>query len=693
VSATVEEFRKDFLETVKARAAADHNFTLSAFVDSCVDILIEAGELADFQPSHFRGFGRRQRSLWIDGYAFDEADGSIRLLVADWHGGDSAGTLTLTDARAIFGRLRAFIDDARAGHIHEMIDMSSEVADLARMLYDRRAVTRFRLYLVTDALLSERVRAWPEEHIADVAAEFHIWDVARLERVSQSQTGREELDVNFEEYQRGGIPCLQAGLNSEDYKAYLCVLPGRVVGELYTRYGRRLLEGNVRSFLSIKGKINKGLKTSLQNEPEMFFAYNNGIAATATTVEITEGRLGLFIKRARDLQIVNGGQTTVSLANALADPSATDLERAFVQMKLSVVPSQTAGDVIPLIAKYANSQNRVSDADFFSNHDFHRRMEQISRRLWAPAIVGAQHETHWFYERTRGQFQQEQARMLRSERVRFLAKNPRRQLITKTDLAKTENTFRELPHVVSLGAQKNFLVFARWVSDEWDKNNANFNDEYFRRAIVKTLLFRTVERLVSDQEWYQGGYRANIVTYTLAKLAALMRSRGSTLDYEEYWSKQQVSVAMERQLALIAKHVFDVLVSPPSSIQNVTEWAKKEACWSRVESTPMTLFREVLNSLISTDVDRNRRGEARGAQKELNRISAQIEVVQLGSAYWSELLEWGRTRRTLNGEQERLLELASRLPGLLPTERQSLKLLNIRNVLVEEGFRREKSAS
>ena len=53
-------------------------------------------------------------------------------------------------------------------------------------------------------------------------------------------------------------------------------------------------------------------------------------------------------------------------------------------MKLSVVASGHAMTLIPNIAKYANSQNKVSDADFFSNHPYHIRMEEISRRSGPP---------------------------------------------------------------------------------------------------------------------------------------------------------------------------------------------------------------------------------------------------------------------------------------------------------------------
>ena len=142
------------------------------------------------------------------------------------------------------------------------------------------------------------------------------------------------------------------------------MIPAEVIAQIYDRFGSRLLEGNVRSFLSTKVKVNKGIRNTIINEPEMFFAYNNGISATATDAEFRKTEHGLQLISANDLQIVNGGQTTASLLMAKIKDKA-DLANVYVQMKLSVVSPTTADSVIPLIARYANSQNQISDADFF----------------------------------------------------------------------------------------------------------------------------------------------------------------------------------------------------------------------------------------------------------------------------------------------------------------------------------------
>ena len=53
----------------------------------------------------------------------------------------------------------------------------------------------------------------------------------------------------------------------------------------------------------------------------------------------------------------------------------------FVQMKLSIVNSDKAIEIVPKISEYANTQNRVSAADFFSNHPFHIRMEGFFQKV------------------------------------------------------------------------------------------------------------------------------------------------------------------------------------------------------------------------------------------------------------------------------------------------------------------------
>ena len=225
----------------------------------------------------------------------------------------------------------------------------------------------------------------------------------------------------------------------------MTVIPGEVLAEIYRRHGSRLLEGNVRTFLGRTGRVNKGIASTIAKEPTKFFAFNNGIATTASAITIGEKKGSHVLTSATDLQIVNGGQTTASLAAALRDKSLTS-GMVFVPMKLSVVTPTVGMDLIPQISRFANSQNSIRPSDFFANHEFHRRMEEMSRRILAPSVAGSQIQTHWYYERARGQHLNDQAGMTSAQRNQFLLLNPRKQLIRKTDLAKVECCFNLEAH-------------------------------------------------------------------------------------------------------------------------------------------------------------------------------------------------------------------------------------------------------
>jgi hypothetical protein len=683
----ISEYRAEFLEDLNAQASAASNFTHSMFVEVCAELLGDAEELSDFEPCYFRGSGSRNRSLAVDGFAQDSVDGSLRLVIADFSGSDEIQTLNQTQAKAMFAKLVAFCEDAFSGRLQDSIDESTPAHSLALLLQQqRKQIARLRLYLITDAALSARVRDWPEGEAGGIPTEFHIWDINRFHQVYESKTGRDELTVDFTEVVPGGLPCLAASVEADNYRAYLCVIPGTVLADIYQQYGSRLLEGNVRSFLGTRGRINKMIRKTVTAEPTMFFAYNNGIEATSTDAVIdTEN--GLRLTKVTDLQIVNGGQTTATLANALAEKDQ-GLDQTFVQMKLSVIPPETSGQYIPLIARYANSQNKVSDADFFSNHEFHQQMEKISQLLRAPALGGAQYGTHWRYERARGTYLNEQAKLTKAQRNLFKLQNPPKQLITKVDLAKYENAWRFLPNIVSQGAQKNFMAFSNYIQGEWEKNQTQFNEEFYKRVVVKAMLFRRTEELVTAQPWYQNGYRANVVAYTIAKFAHIIQFEGTgeLFDFKACWSRQSLSPAIENQLTLIAGEVFKVIVAPEGGFQNVTEWAKKELCWSRVQNLRIPLLPELAKQLVGREEDRIIKAAAETDQALKSGIELQTAVLNLGGDYWKKLQVWAQQRSLLSPDDYSFVSVAGAIPRKIPTEKQCKRLIEIKSRVESEGY-------
>lgn len=701
----LELFRAGLLEAVHVRApegagAEEMDF---AFVCEVGDRLSDAEEFVDFIPCHGNSVGYRSRKLRVDGYELDETDDSIRLLIADFRGGDDLETITRTRADAVFAQLKAFVEESTSGRVwSSALGESVQTKELAGTLEQHhrkkddgsRSVSRYRFYLITDAVLSDRVKDLPIDDLDGVPIERHIWDVGRLKSASTSILGTEELEIDFTEFTEGGLPCLRAS-QTADYEGYLCVIPGGVLAELYDRFGSRLLEGNVRSFLSTTVKINKGIQATIRAEADKFFVFNNGISATATSAVVEETDEGPRLMSATYLQIVNGGQTTASLHVAKRKDHA-DLGSIHVPMKLSVVratDTEILDEMIQKIARFSNSQNKVSDADFFSNHPFHRAIERRSRGLPAPMAPRATFKTFWFYERARGQYVNAQAKMTLKQKKDFVRVNPRAQLLNKTDLAKFENSWRMLPHIVSKGAQKNFMNFAEFVGKNYGTDGPQFdNDVYYKEVIAKAILFRFVEGMVSaaKKTWYAGDYRAQIVTYTIAKLASIIKEQaiGFALNLNGIWLKQGVSVTLSHQLEEIAKVVAATITAPPVSSMNISEWCKKEDCWKQVAEAQIPMLPSLSGDLVSTKEVCQVHAAAAGQAVEDIAINAIFDVVKLrDSGCWNRLSEWSRRYHPLFGRDADLLRMASRA-GWVPSDRYAKDLMNLLRRLEQNGFKR-----
>lgn len=434
---TSEEFFHNFRQELLAGAEADGNFQLSEFMETVANELVETGftegfELCDYRPP--------QGGMRVDGFWFND-EGVLDLFVADFDSRDTLASLSRTEVGAVFKRLTNFFEASVNKGLADKLEVTSPGYGLARQISDRKDTIRhLNLILFSERILSEKIQGIPDTELAGVTATHHIWDISRLHRQRSSRSHKEPLDLNFEQMFGKGIACLPAHLGTDAYQSYLMVMPAEVLATLYERFGARLLEQNVRTFLQARGNVNQGIRATILNEPGMFFAYNNGITATAQSVETGMTDSGLAITRVVDLQIVNGGQTTASLFHTRKRDKA-DLSQIFVQLKLSVIDSLQSETVVPRISEYANTQNRVNAADFFSNHPFHVRMEGFSRRIWAPAQKGIQRETRWFYERARGQYADAQSKLTPAEQRRFKAEHPKPQMFTKTDLAKFENAW------------------------------------------------------------------------------------------------------------------------------------------------------------------------------------------------------------------------------------------------------------
>ena len=683
---TVDEFAREFFQDVLAESDADGQFMEDVFFHKFCDHLMEAGEIDSADRVAYQG--PPGRGIRVDGYGgdpiLDDSD-TFSLLISDFHHSADIGRLVGSEMNAIFRRLSNFLRYALDRKWRDALEETSPAFGLTDLLSKRWSrIGRVRLFLITNRELSERVDGRKADEHDGRTITYSVWDIGRLYRHATVGHGREDINVNLAGNFGGPIPILPAHQMGADHESYLAIMPGKVLAEIYDQWGARLLEQNVRVFLQARGKVNKGIRATLENEPAMFFAYNNGITATAEEVEIKDDGGRLLLHSLKNFQLVNGGQTTASLHAALR--TKVDVSQTFVPMKLSVVDPERANGLVPEISKYANSQNRVSAADFFANHPFHVRMEGFSRRIHAPSPDGTFRQSKWFYERARGQYADARAGLTPAQRRKFDLENPRRQLFTKTDLAKFANVWEERPHEVSLGAQKNFAAFARRIGQSWDKSADDFNEAWYREAVAKAIIFKATERLITEQPWYQGGYRANIVAYSIAKTAHDVTQMARAIDFQDIWRRQALTSAMNEALAKVAESVHDVLIAPPVGISNVTEWAKKQACWNRVSELDIAWSEPFLDDLISTDERKNAARGARREQRELNSIETQVAVVKAGPVFWADALAWSNERDLLSHAEVGILGSLSNTGGKIPTERQAAKAVEALRKLQAEGY-------
>lgn len=664
------EYFTSLAEHIKASSDIEGRLVEFEFLNYILDLLSDAGEFDDYDivEDGCDGAGR-----WsIDGYSYDTNNFSLSLFITLITSNDTPQTFAKKDVEPSLNKLVKFLMTALTEqHLSVVFEPSSSCYQTAQLIKDRWSETSsIKLVLVSNRPAAEKMK---EIRLADIDGRpctVNIWDLKRIYKLESSRNEREDMIIDLREKP---LPCLVAHDETEGEQSILAVMPGNLLVSLYGRWGARLLEQNVRSFLQHRGKVNKGIRSTIIGDPTHFFAYNNGLTTTAQGVTIEHTSEGAKIVELKNLQIVNGGQTTASIYSAYLKDKA-DLSRVSVQMKLTVLSEEASSELVPRISRFANSQNKVSDADLFSNHPFHVRLEEFSRRIWTPIRAGQNAQTHWFYERARGQYLDAQAYLTPSKKRQFQLLNPRAQLLTKTDVAKIMNSWDRLPHEVSKGAQKNFAKFAEQVDSQWEKDDLSFNETYFRKLICRSWLFRALEKAVMRESWY-AGYRANIVTYTIARLSEEVRKCSMEWNIDVLWRAQVVPISIMSTLIDLSMRINELLLAEDRPVGNPSEYAKRVMFWSVIKELECDI-KDLDSFLISDSEAKQQVATSREVQKTDDAIHAQERVLKTGKQVWLAiehyLLDDDAATPSLMG----ILKTA-RNPNKLPSEKQSAVLVKL----------------
>lgn len=661
----INRFYSEILQDIRSEQISleEGGILEQLFTEYAASFLAEAGESENIRVAYDEKILKTGVQHKINAYSIADNYETLDLIITIFNGTDKIAPVGKPEIDKAARRITSFFKNAIYKDYVKEVEESSEIFQLAYTLAESKelkdTLVRVNAIILTDGIYvgdspgSQTIHGYP--------IFYRVIDLNYLYNISEKSHIPIEINFKVDGYK---IPCIPSPTVNEEYQSYLAIIPGEALVSIYERFGSRLLEQNVRSFLQFTGKVNAGIRKTILNEPHMFLAFNNGIAATADSVEIekAEDGNGLFISKINDLQIVNGGQTTASIYHTWKKDKR-EVSGIHVQVKLSVIKNKEKfSDIVSQISEYANTQNKVSISDLSSNRPYHIELEKISRNIWAPPPQGYSTQTRWFYERARGQYKNARIKegFTKSKQKAFDLKNPKNQMFTKEDLAKYINSFEEIvdgkktligPHFVVRGSQKNYVQF---MNHNLPKKVDNV---YFEDTIAKGILFKSAERTYGVKPNSIGDMRYITIPYSISYLTSVLRPH---LDLYRIWKNQSISANMlELLYDLMVQIESYIKTNAPGSLYG--EWAKKEECWLAVKRQKFAIdLSTIKNDLEDTKNPISRKPVSEDEAEEIQ-IKQDVEKIKtIPVAVWYEIEKWGKTTGLLTLQQQ---DIAWNMPG------------------------------
>jgi len=657
------------------------------FTQMALDMLSEAGETENAYVAYDEKALGTKNQHKINAYSISDNYETVDLFITIYKGENSIQLLGKDVVEQATKRISNFFRKAIYDEYVNEVEESSPIFEFAHTLahYNelKENLVRVNATIITNG---EYKNDFPiPQTINGYKVFYRVLDINYLFGISENSRIPIEIDFQADNIQ---VPCLMSQIDNSDYQAYIAILPGQGLANLYERFGARLLEQNVRSFLQFNGKINKGIRETIKDRPHMFLAYNNGIAATADHIELDESNH--YITKISNLQIVNGGQTTASIYHTWKKDKA-DISNIYVQVKLSVIKKEEEYSlIVSSISKYANTQNKVNDADFSANNPFLIEFEKLSRYILTPITEQSNLQTNWFFERARGQFKNIRLKdgFTKARLNQFDLKYPKKQMFTKVELAKYVNSYKEVfdgrklligPHIVVRGNEKNYAQFI-------DNNiQLNINNVYFEDTVAKIILFKTAEKLYGVKPNNIGEMRNAVVPYAIALLGHLTNYQ---LDLYNIWKNQRLSDNLQSTLYELMKQINRfILENSPSS--HYIEWAKKEDCWHTVKQK---IWNVNLIDIKADLIDRTHLSKRYIiADKEEDDAQREYELDLLNSIpfkMWKLIELWGKESGYLTIiQQSTTFDISFKIKNKKPlTDSERIKAMNIFDIVCNHNI-------
>lgn len=575
VTDQMRQFNEELIEEVREYRENEKCSTEDAFTNVFSSYVIDAGE-SFLNNCNVLSYKKDYEKAKINAYVYDEYFQTLTLVVSVFENRPEISKMGKVDVTKNAKQATKFYRMCKSGYF-ENVEETDPGYIIAEYINDyEREIENIKVILITN---KETVPETPDSiKIDKVTVKFEVWDLERICQSLYQNKSHEDLVIRFQNKYNNPLKMIKVKQDTDVYDCYIGVISGHCLAEIYRDEGQRLIEKNVRSFLQATGKINQGIKKTLSDEPEMFMTYNNGISTTAKSIVIDEEKSDedfVVIKEITDWQIVNGGQTTASIHNALQ--SGIDISQVNVQIKLTVIREQSkTEEMVGFISKYANSQNKINMSDFSANDPYHIEMTRLAEKIYVPSENGKS-TLRWYYERARGQYMVDVNRQpTPAAKKKFKEVSPKSMCISKTVAAKCMMAWMRYPNVVSKGLETNFIEFSAMI-----KNGEvpEPSQESYISMISKVILFKECDKLVAKQNF--GGYKAQINYYTIALLAEF---HSDMVDDNEIWKNQTISAELSILLDDLIMKVWNHFMNPEVVGINITQWCKKEDCWKLLKT-------------------------------------------------------------------------------------------------------------
>ena len=642
----IEKFYNSFKKEISSLQIAEENgeFQEQSFTRICLDMLTQANETDNAVVAYDEKALGTKNQHKINGYAVSDTCDTIDLFISIFDPSDSIQIIDKQSIDRACTRISNFFSKAYWGHYENELAETSPIFEFSHQLACSTEIhsnlVRVNAFVLTNTRYKGEIPATKE--ISGQKIFINIIDIDKL--YSMSAQSRLPIQLNLEEHNIEPH-CLQIPTGSELYDGYLTYLPGKFLASLYEQYGFKLLEQNVRSFLQFKGGINRGIKDTILNRPNMFFAYNNGISATADSIVLDESNS--VIRKINNLQIVNGGQTTATLFYTSKD-AKENLDKVLVPMKISVIKNaDNSYEIVKHISKYANTQNKINDADLSANDPIFVEIEKLSRYMLTPITIDSNQQHYWFFDRISRQYDNllAQNSKTKSRKKAFLLKYPKQCKFTKYELAKYYNSYYELemggkiivgPHCVVDGNEVNFRAFRDNVMQNLDINNIFFED-----LIAKAILFKEVDRRHGTKRSKTppiGDMKQVMVPYSIALLQIATEG---CLDLAKIWKNQKVSSELSDYMYNLMTKLNQFL-KDNSPRSNIIEWGTKEDCWKTVKAKfEIPSIDSIKNDICDREMIEQRYSDNESSDAEMDAINRQL-VSSISYDTWINIANWGR---------------------------------------------------